>query len=229
MNNKGKAGSQLDLQVAVESPRSELSSLLLKDHLIGSSIKWFSPIKETNYKEFVDRSFWSGCLESSQDSFWEGMKKPDQFWINGGPNWDGLAVITEPDNTKVLVLIEAKGHKGEMNSDCGACGRSLLCIEKQLDNAKNLMDIGNSNPWTKKYYQNANRIAYDVILNNLGVNTEVVFVLFANDPYWNIYDPTSLTDWNTRLSEANEYLGVSEQLLRDHRIKHGCKRVAIKV
>lgn len=220
MSNRGKAGSQIDLQVTVESTRAELSNILLEGYPQGSSIKWYSPIKETGYREFVDHSFWTGRLDPNFDSFWDGMSRPEQFWVNGGPNWDGLAVVTEPNHTKTLVLIEAKAHKGEMRSSSRACKNSLRLINEQLEKAKSLMGVKTSNTWTKSFYQNANRIAYGAILNSIGVKTEVVFVLFSNDPYWAKSDPTTPIDWDKKIQESYKYLGVTEEMLQANGIKH---------
>lgn len=220
-NNKGKAGSQIDLQCAVEKPEKINETILsLREEWKNGSIKWYSPLGP-NYKEFCDNSFWDGRFSNKDDSFWQELKRPSNYntyWPKGGPHWDGIAILTKNDGSKTLLLIEAKAHKGEINSNSRATSESLEVIKKRLQKIQKDSGLKDDVDWTKRYYQFANRLAFLLFLQDKGTDVSFVYILFANDPYWNEKDKTTIEDWNKVLKKEREYFGITEQFRAEKRI-----------
>lgn len=221
MSNKGKAGSLIDFRVAVETARDEIdaSILSLNPEWTGGSIEWFSPIKETGYEEYVDDTFWSGCLQPGAKSFWVGLQKPARFWPKGGPNWDGLAVLTKTDGKKVLLLFEAKAHSYELKSSCGAVDASSLSeIKGRIEQAFREARIDCENDPLKNYYQFSNRFAYISTLRK-SIDACCIYLYFANDPYWDLSnDKTDVERWGRAIIHEHNYFGASSSQLRSSSI-----------
>ena len=226
MSNKGKAGSQLDLQIAVNTNNGEALSkaiLSLNPEWEGGKITWFSPLKETGYKEFFDKSFFNGSFGKKKgvsESFWDGVKMEGtsfetiEKWPKGGPHWDGIAVL-EKNGKNTLLMIEAKAHKGEVYSYCGAKGESRECIKDFLNDILG-KKMGKEDYWLKKYYQFANRLAFHFSLKEAKVNVSLIYILFANDPYWCEYgdsmqkDFTGESEWKKSLKKQRDYFGFTD-------------------
>jgi len=80
MSNKGKIGSLIDIRLAVAEPEPLNKRICeLRPEWKGASIIWYSPIKQTQYKEFVDESFWNGRFGPNESSFWEGFVEPSNI------------------------------------------------------------------------------------------------------------------------------------------------------
>ena len=115
------AGSLIDFQIVVENHEVLDSSILaLNEDWKEGKINWYSPkkdktspIEDTWCKEFKDKSFWDGKLDKDSNSFWDEMGNPNinrNSWPKGGPSWDGIAVLTDKNGDKILLLFEAKAQ-----------------------------------------------------------------------------------------------------------------------
>lgn len=210
MTNKGKAGSQLDLQIAVNTDDGKALNnaiLSLNRQWKGGSIKWYSPVyssvKKMSYKEFSDKSFLEGRFDNKSESFWDELgKRPKgkvNDWPDGGPRWDGIAVLTRKNKKKTLLLIEAKAHKSELKgSPCMAEAASKENIRCLIDDVKKKhQDVfkQDANWLDTPYYQFSNRLAFLLYLQEEKFDVALIYILFANDPYWENRDKTTINKW----------------------------------
>lgn len=210
MSNKGNAGSQLDLQIAVNTDDGKALNnaiLSLNRQWKGGSIKWFSPVyssvKKLSYKEFSDKSFLEGRFDSKSESFWDELggspKCKVTDWPDGGPRWDGIAVLTRKNKKKTLLLIEAKAHKSELKgSPCMAEAASKENIRCLIDDVKKKhQDVfkQDANWLDTPYYQFSNRLAFLLYLQEENFDVALIYILFANDPYWENRDKTTIIKW----------------------------------
>ena len=146
-------GSQKDLQILANQHQDILNHELSK--ILNKTIKleWLSPLKDDDYAEYVDQDFINRLDINSRI-----RKTLNDFWPNGGANWDGLAKDNE-----TFFLIEAKAHISEqMIESTGATSiESINLIKKSLEETKAFLDVKSDVSWCKEnYYQYANRIAH---------------------------------------------------------------------
>jgi len=126
-------------------------------------------------------------------------------------NWDLLG-YTKQNNKKNWILIEAKAHLGELEQYCKAT--SLDSIEKiesaLLKTAKNYgIKVPKNKPWTKKYYQFANRIYVLDLLKRNGFNAKLINIYFVGDMISKSRkSPQNKHEWSTKIKEMKDYLGV---------------------
>lgn len=225
MSSSREKGSLLDIRLAAANPEVINNDILaLKDEWKGGSVKWFSPIQSSNYKEFYDNWFYQGRFKEEDPSFWEGLELPldvfNDFWPEGGPNWDGIAVITRRNGEKVLVLIEAKAHKGELSSGkCGAKEPSRKKIKERLELTKAEEHLSGVD-WMNNYYQFANRLAFLLHLRKALKTEQVVFLylLFANDPCWQKKDRTDNDAWIKAIEKERKFFGIDDKFCQDNGI-----------
>lgn len=220
MSSKGKAGSLIDFRIAVENHEVLDSSILaLNEDWKEGKINWYSPIEKTSYKEFQDGTFWRGKFDNKSNSFWDEMGNPAIeriVWPKNGPSWDGIAVLTDKNGEKNLLLFEAKAHKGELSSSCSATDiGSIEVISKHLNETKKSLGLDENVDWMKRYYQFANRLAF---LNDLQkenkIKVALICVYFANDPYWNTKkDHTDKGQWEKAIETEKDYFGITEDKL----------------
>ena len=116
-------GSQKDLQILANQHQDILNHELSK--ILNKTIKleWLSPLKDDDYAEYVDQDFINRLDINSRI-----IKPLNDFWPNGGANWDGLAKDNE-----TIFLIEAKAHISEqMIESTGATSiESINLIKKK--------------------------------------------------------------------------------------------------
>lgn len=80
----------------------------------------------------------------------------ESFWPTGRGihNWDSVGWIgAGPD--RELLLVEAKAHVAEMESDCGAGPGSIQKIKRAFERVKQDLEANPDADWTKVYYQAA--------------------------------------------------------------------------
>lgn len=231
MSSKGKAGSLIDFRIAVENHEVLDSSILAlnKDWEEGK-INWYSPqkdktspIEDTWCKEFKDKSFWDGKLDKDSNSFWNEMGNPNinrNSWPKGGPSWDGIAVLTDKNGEKNLLLFEAKAHKSELKNRCQAKKPdSIKVISDQLDKTKKSLGLDENVDWMNNYFQFANRLAFHNYLQNKNIKVALICVYFANDPYWNKKKGhKGKEQWKEAIETEKEYFGIDNAFLKKNHI-----------
>lgn len=145
------------------------------------------------------------------------QEKWKSFWAQTGnsQNWDAVGKI-HFDNRDEWLLVEAKGHIGEINSDCGATNpTSKQKIFTALEKASQV--FGNqSKPvenWLKNYYQYANRLAVLHFLMNEcvpSINARLLFIYFYGENRENAKCPQNEQEWFPAIQEMNDWLGVDK-------------------
>ena len=200
-------GSQLQLQRIVNERPEELNALILgaSPTLLAfgaRGITWRSPLKEptegTAYYEYRDDFLKPLGLEDRES-------KLREFWPSKGPRWDGLAIVDSPKGSGYL-LVEAKAHGGEANSESGAkASDSVAQIEAALKQTQKYMHVP-AGEWTKPYYQLANRLAFLYFMNiELELPTWLVLINFVADT---THLPTELGEWLEKYREMYKKLRI---------------------
>jgi len=180
----------------------------------GNSIDWldfnFSSKNEPleDDKEFIGLEF----IQNIQVK-----EKWRLFWAKRGnsQNWDAVGKIRFDDQDE-WVLVEAKGHIGELNSNCGAKNlESKRSIISALEKTSQV--FGNkSKPienWLENYYQYANRLAVlHFLMNecNPSVKTRLLFVYFYGENRKNLECPQNEKEWSPAIQEMDDWLGVDK-------------------
>jgi hypothetical protein len=196
--NSGSAikGSRLDLQNYMLKAKEELSELIIAASpsllsFIGSKseIDWKSPLKKPEKlekKEFYEYrdDFLEVFYLDDEVNLSKAKEKLREFWPKNGPKWDGLAVVNGINGQKGLLLVEAKAHIDETESDLKATSK------ESIDKIKNAITVTQAcygiklTDWTKHYYQLGNRIAFLYFMNEvLNIPTWFVLINFTEGDY----------------------------------------------
>ena len=183
---------------SVGSRLKALTGLEESDH-----IDWISPTAD-DHAEFRDAAFLQVIGHQ------ELREKLRAFWPKSGPQWDGLALCGEK-----VILVEAKAHIAEMQSNCMAGPKSVAQIESALSAAAKYFGAADSSRWTRGYYQYANRLAHLYFLASNGVDAHLVFIYFTSA---DMNGPVSAAGWAPARKEAHNHLGLSH--LEEHERVH---------
>lgn len=137
------------------------------------------------------------------------------FWPSSGNAqcWDAVAWMKSLNGREPeLLLVEAKAHKGEVISDCGAKDKdSQNKIINALDTAKAFCDANGGGDWTKRYYQYANRITFLHFLHDNNIPAHLLFIYFYGDHRpGNAACPQRKDDWDVVLGDQDAYLGLTD-------------------
>lgn len=211
--NSGPAekGSRLCLQQYIEKDKDKLSKSIIASSFSLMSfldkdlkITWKSPIKENYFDEYRDDFLKSLNPNMLID---DAEKQLRNFWPKNGPQWDGIAVADGKENSKGLLLIEAKAHTEETKSDMKASSaESIKMINNSFEEVQKYMGV-KPQPWTKEYYQLANRIAYLYYLNvKLSIPTWLVLINFTDD---NSYKKTTISEWLQHYNTLIKNMGIN--------------------
>ncbi|MEZ4409629.1 MAG: hypothetical protein R3A52_24625 [Polyangiales bacterium] len=189
------------MQRAVEHHHGVLDEALRRAGVIEAtdSMEWFSPVKSEGFKEYRDG-------EALQKL---GVTGPlvvplASFWPARGPVWDALGVSKQGR----LILVEAKAHLDEANSPASRAGeKSLGVIHSALQEARAHYGAVSAKPWGERYYQYANRLAFQYFLNvRNGLPTRLVFLDFYNAT--DVGGPSSPQEWQNKTREIHDHLGL---------------------
>ncbi|MBB3981629.1 hypothetical protein GGR44_001276 [Sphingobium fontiphilum] len=169
---EGKKGSLKWIQRAVNSRAASLEAPIL-DRTGAVFVDWRSPLAEDEFAEYRDAAFLERLGMVS-------LTAPlQEFWPSHGPQWDALARTDRGD----ILLVEAKAHIREMYSPASqASPGSLAKIMRALDEtAEALGASANRAPWSKHFYQMANRLAHLHFFRSRDVPAWLVLVNFVGD------------------------------------------------
>jgi len=149
------------------------------------------------------------------------------FWPQTGnsQNWDAVGKIYYGDQPEWL-LVEAKGHLGELRSSCGATSEnSRQTIRLALE--KTSVALGNyrrpADNWLKTYYQYANRLSVLYFLMNEclpPVQTRLLFIYFYGENRKNLECPQNEQEWLPTIESMMDYLGIDVSCELANRIHH---------
>jgi hypothetical protein len=218
-------GSEWHLLRHLGYHRKYLTQKVLKE-TGGDSIDWLDfdfskenkPLKDDREHIGVD------CIPGLQ-SQWA------VFWPQSGiaQNWDAVGRITYGNQTEWL-LVEAKGHLGEVKSECKASTKAShdkisshgkICAA--LKNTSTTFSNG-SQPltnWLSPYYQYANRLAVlHFLMNecNPPVHARLLFLYFYGEKRRGLKCPTDKGKWQPTVDAINAHLGIDKTLVISQRI-----------
>ena len=160
---------------------------------------WKSPVAQARYGEYQDAAFLHAL------DYARLAPQLAQFWPNGGPVWDGLALSgTSP------VLIEAKAHTREfLTTPSKASEPSLARIRTSLAAVKAALGVDERSDWTRCYYQYANRLAHVWWFHQHGIEAHLVMVNFLGCS--EMSGPTSKETWHAAEEAADYALGLAKR------------------
>ncbi|MBS0266898.1 MAG: hypothetical protein JSS02_33535 [Planctomycetes bacterium] len=171
-----------------------------------TDIHWKSPLADDDFAEYFDQAFLNRLQVTPSNV------PLNEFWPNGGPHWDGLAITS----TAEVILVEAKANITEFATDpCGAeSAASIEQIRKSLNQVQQFMDIrGNRcrpELWFNAFYQYANRLAHLYFLREVnGIPTHLIFLDIVNDPDSGNDAVKSADEWKSLTRLAETCLGIT--------------------
>ncbi len=149
-------------------------------------------------------------------------------WPHGSGimNWDAVGQVNI-DGVSEWLLVEAKGHLNEINSDCTATSpRSIELIEHTLADTKAALGAPANAEWMRAYYQYANRLAVLHHLNQHNVGARLMFIYFCGDVRPdNSPCPKNEAEWEQALLAQERHL----QLPNDHPLAHRVHKLFLPV
>ncbi len=138
-------------------------------------------------------------------------KEWSEFWPQSGSvqNWDAVGLLRKSGVDEWL-LIEAKDHLREVQSDCHADARKAGRdkIEHALGVIKADLGVLASADWMHRYYQHANRVAALWFLNSRGVPARLLNIYFVGDQFEGRVCPASPVEWEDTLEGMAEHLAM---------------------
>ncbi|MDR0273564.1 MAG: hypothetical protein LBI27_09645 [Clostridiales bacterium] len=185
-NNRG--GSMDWMQTIINTDEMRI---LLDEKIGAGSIKWLSPLESANYQEYqlnenpIAQEF--GFNNDMFTSWWRFSRQPQ---------WDAIG----KSENGTIILIEAKAHIKECESECHAGYDSypliLNAFKKTHANLSATIPF-NENTWMNKYYQTGNRFLF---WDNLKPIKDVllVFLIFINVPREDFR--TDAQTWNNHMN-----------------------------
>jgi hypothetical protein len=206
------AGSMLQTQIYVNDHPDELNARILGElpHLatLDPRIRWVSPLREKEYREFFDGAF------LRELGFPELAEQLGEWWPKGGPHWDALARLEFSDGEPGILLVEGKSYPKEMFHE-GGCGatdpRSIAKIEKAI--AATQEWLGVQKPvatWMGSLYQTANRLStLHWLRGKLHGCAWLVHLCFLDDP---THIRSAREEWEKAFDEADALLGITQRV-----------------
>ncbi|MFQ5401456.1 MAG: hypothetical protein ACE5E7_17895 [Anaerolineae bacterium] len=190
----------------------------------GHNVEWldfsFSPESAPlrDDREFVGLEF---------ITYVPAQEKWKLFWPQTGSaqNWDAVGKICFGDTAEWL-LVEAKGHLGEVKSRCGAKSpRSKQIIHTALKKASS--EFGNNSQpvenWLAPYYQYANRLAVLYFLMKEckpDIPAHLLFIYFYGENRDGLGCPQNKEGWLPTIDRMNDWLGVDPSSALMKRVHH---------
>lgn len=204
-------GSEWHLLRHLGYHRGYLSEKVL-EVLPGDSIEWLDfKFTHVDKKLGLDHEF--DGLEFIEDV--DVLKQWKAFWPGSGraQNWDAVARLAHGSKHD-WVLVEAKGHLGELKSECGAeKPESKRQIEAAL--TKTIQAVCKPGVpvehWLAPYYQMANRLAALHFLNDVCrpvVPARLLYIYFYGDTREDADCPQNVAGWVDALDEMTNWLGL---------------------
>jgi hypothetical protein len=205
---KADKGSQKWLQILVNGKPEPLNSMICGSLNFEENefIEWLSPLKSDDYAEYRDQAFLNR-LEIILE------KTPlQQFWPNGGPQWDALA----RSSSGKLLLFETKSHIAELISSLHAKDeQSIIKIKQSLEKTRKFFNSTTKVDWTQRFYQYTNRLAHLYLLrekNNLPAY--LINIYFFNDV--EMSGPSTIHEWEGAIKLLKTYLGIGKHKLQKY-------------
>ena len=213
-------GSEWHLLRYMGRHREKFDQVIINEVGAGGRIEWLdfhftgkrnNPDAELTGLEFLENAgepSYAGVVKKWKKGFWPQTGTP--------PNWDAVGWLVTGDESRELILVEAKAHTGELKSNgCRAKGESKNKIEKALaktiDYAKARTGVKD---WLGDYYQYANRLATLYFLHKGKVAARLVLIYFSGDGFPKDADegpcecPQHKDGWKKALETQDKRLGL---------------------
>ena len=182
----------------------------VKDILSVDNISWldfeFAKDAKIPDKEITGLSFLDRVENVDLFSIWE-VEWPQRGNLM---NWDLVGFTIDEKGLKTWILIEAKAHIRELNSECKA--KSIISKEKistALEKTAENFGIQINTNWISKYYQLANRIYILNLLKRYNVKAKLINIYFLGDkPDKNRITPQCESDWGKAITDMKNLLGI---------------------
>ena len=159
------------------------------------------------------------------DTEWRGVDFVDQdtdvrsdwskFWPQTGnvPNWDAVGLLQSSSYVEFL-LVEAKAHSAEIQSECTAVEAGGLAMIRQALGETIAANgfASNAENWLRPYYQHANRLAQLHFLRQHNVPARLLFIYFLGDGFPEEKKkvcPKSKEEWGLCLQPVYSHLGLT--------------------
>ncbi len=206
-SGRAYAGSQLQVQIYVSRRAKDLSAAIARTieapDEVMKSLRWTAPREEQRFSEPYDGQF----LEAlGLPHYKTGLA---EFWPEGGPHWDALAVAGEQHRPELVLLVEGKSYPGEVyGPGCQATAdASKRLISAALERTRGWLHAGADSDWTGRLYQYANRLAHLYFIREIvGVSAWLVNLCFVGDVTTN---PTTEPQWRAALPLLKKELGFA--------------------
>jgi hypothetical protein len=171
----------------------------------GEPLRWLAP-KAPECREVRD-DLWKLAGLAGDNPQQEG------WWPARGPVWDAVAAVPGTSGRRGILLVEAKSHLAELKSSGTAAeGERLALIERSLVEVKEALGVPTDTPWTMRYYQTANRLAYLWFMRErAGVDAWMASVYFVGDhfePTGNRVFPGGAGSWGEAIEACHRALGL---------------------
>jgi hypothetical protein len=195
----GTRGSLKWIQRAVNDCPRLLFEALKAAGLKAETIDWRSPLRDDGWAEYRDSSF---LARIGHPELSNALR---EFWPARGPQWDALAIADGE-----VLLVEAKAHITELLSPpSAAAGRSLEHIERSLAQTIAAFGADPLAPWSRAFYQLANRLAFLHFLSSNGVPARLALVNFVGDE--DMAGPASAAVWRSAYEVAFHVMGLPKR------------------
>lgn len=219
-SGRANKGSRYHLQNLINENPSLLNNSIIENNKylrnnISREIKWISPLIKDNYLEYQDEEF----LESV--GYPNLAKSLSEFWPQGGPVWDALAILPlKSERKNGVILLEAKSYIDEMlGPGCCAGGKSRENIMKTFEKIQNDLGVLHNKNWLGKYYQYANRLSHLYFLRVIhNVPTWLVFLYFLGDKEQG--GPINSKEWRKSINNAEQILCLPSHHILSQNIVH---------
>ncbi len=170
----------------------------------GKMVGWLdaaiNPSAQFGYSEWKGVDFLPGDILAKQQWL--------SYWPQSGnvQNWDAVGLMQRGPSVDWL-LVEAKGHKGELKSRCAAKSREGIAkIQHALDQTREAMGISVS--WSDtEYYQFCNRLAALNFLMSHNVSARLVHVYFLGNVMPSKPCFGTEADWRPVIDEMHQATG----------------------
>jgi len=137
------------------------------------------------------------------------------------PNWDAVATATR-NGRRCYVLVEAKAHVEEIADESFHGGESHEEIKKELSVAAKeitgIDDLGED--WIGKYYQLANRLYVQKVLEGAGIDSIQVNIYFCGDRHDGKNCPADKSGWQAAVRDELKFLKLETDAAKSFLDKH---------
>lgn len=198
-------GSEWHLLWYLGRHRAELNERILTT-LRADRVEWLDFPKQQVEGGLVDREWKS--LDFMTDP--QTLTQWRELWPQGAgiQNWDAVGRI-QINGQNEWLLVEAKAHRDEITSTCGAkLEGGFEKIRQALDATKRALGVDASHDWLNGYYQFCNRLAVLHFLDSHNIGAHLLFLYFTGDGAVGRECPEDESGWGPALQAQDTHVGM---------------------